>query len=153
MANYYQPLAPNGANDGDVWTNQTTGEVFMFAGGGWVSQRPHATVGGTPAAAAGANAGSSPPAPVVAGGSTDARGQLSFGSGTTPGALRLVDVTFAKPYPAMPFVAVNAANSAAVALSPYVATQNANGFTIGALTAPPGSQANTVFRVNYGVIG
>lgn len=35
MASFYQPAAPNGANEGDEWINQTTGERRVWAGGTW----------------------------------------------------------------------------------------------------------------------
>ena len=61
-----------------------------------------------PTAAAGAGAGSSPPAPVVAGDSSDLRGSLTFGSGGTPAGGVAVTVTFVKPRDAnrLPFIQI-----------------------------------------------
>lgn len=35
MASFYGPTSPNGANEGDEWTNSTTNERRVFAGGTW----------------------------------------------------------------------------------------------------------------------
>lgn len=47
----------------------------------------------SPTLAAGANAGTTPPSPVLGTGSTDGRGAITFGTGTTPAAGAMVTVT------------------------------------------------------------
>ena len=113
-----------------------------------------------PTAAAGANNGTSPPAPVVTAGSNDARGALTFGSGATPAAGAQSVVTFANPYLpvgaqeplATPVVMLVALNTATQALGLYVSSLTPTGFTISATTAPAASQGNTTFSVQYAVL-
>jgi hypothetical protein len=110
--------------------------------------------GGAPVAAAGADAGASPPAPVVATGSTDGRGGITFGTGTTPAAGDLVAVTFASPYASKPVVTVNAANAAITktVVGTLVAVEVlTTGFKIRSSAAPGASQANTTYEVQYRV--
>src|SRR5690348_12079287 len=38
MANFHGPLAPNGPNDGDSWTNSTNGRTKFWRGGDWRSE-------------------------------------------------------------------------------------------------------------------
>ena len=110
-----------------------------------------------PTAAAGANAGGSPPAPVVTAGSNDARGALTFGTGTTPAAGAQAVVTFANPYLplgaqeplASPVVMLNSLNTATQALGLYVSSLTPTGFTVSCTTAPAASQGNTVYSVQY----
>jgi hypothetical protein len=105
---------------------------------------------GTPTVAAGANAGTTPPVPVLVAGSNDSRGRVTFGTGATPAAGAMVTVTFSNPYAAIPFVIVaqgTATGSGAI----YVSNVTAAGFTVGFTTAPTASQANTVYGFNYQV--
>ena len=103
-----------------------------------------------PTAAAGANAGTSPPTPVVAATATDARGTLTFGSGSgTPAIGAQVVVTFNKVLPKTPFVYLQENNSATKTLHCYVSAQSTTGFTISTLVAPGVSQANTVYSVQW----
>ncbi len=105
-----------------------------------------------PTAAAGANAGTGPPAPVVAAASSDARGSLTFGTGTAPAAGAQVVVTFHQAYAAAPFVVISPANDAAAALAPYVSSISTTGFTISTHTAPAASQANTTYAFQFQVL-
>lgn len=43
MAEFYGPQSPNGANDGDGWTNSTTNERRVFSGGTWRAPTPAGT--------------------------------------------------------------------------------------------------------------
>lgn len=43
MASFYGPTSPVGPNDGDLWTNQTSGETRVFSGGTWVATTPSGT--------------------------------------------------------------------------------------------------------------
>ena len=104
-----------------------------------------------PGVAAGANAGTSPPAPVLLANSNDTRGGITFGTGTSPAAGAMVVVTFGTPYPVAPFIGLDAATSAAAPLFLYVSTVTTTGFTIALQAAPAASQGNGVYGVNYRV--
>lgn len=104
---------------------------------------------GTPTAAAGSNAGTTPPAPVVVAGSTDTRGRITFGTGATPAAGNMAVVTFSNPYSVAPYVF--ATMNSAVGTGLYITSVTTTGFTIGLSTAPTASQANTTYAVNYQV--
>ena len=113
------------------------------------------STGSVPGAAAGANAGTSPPVPVVTAGATNVRGNITFGTGTTPAAGAQVVVTFATAYPAgtVPLVQLTWGNNGSTALGAPAATAvSATGFTVNCQTAPAASQANTTYSVNYTVI-
>jgi hypothetical protein len=111
------------------------------------------TTGVAPGAAAGANNGTTPPAPTVVTGSTDGRGSIQFGSGGTPAAGEQIVVTFATAYgggaPVVTLSGGNAATSALGAIYPGAVT--ATGFTVRCMTAPSASQGGTVFLVQYKV--
>lgn len=109
--------------------------------------------GTAPTAAAGANAGTSPPSPVVAVGSTDTRGQITFGTGTTPAAGAQAVITFGKAYPTgyVPNIQLTPTTVGAANLLEYVTSASNTGFTISLQAAPAASQANTVYGFNYRV--
>jgi hypothetical protein len=73
MASFYQPTSPNGANEGDVWVNQTTGEARVLQGGVWRAQQA-VLAGDTPVTAGGALA-------VDIGSPGSAAPNIYFGSG------------------------------------------------------------------------
>ncbi len=110
-----------------------------------------------PVAVAGGNAGGGPPSPVVTTGSNDGAGNITFGTGTSPGAGTMVQVTFAQawsiPGGGAPHIILTAANSALAALTAYVSGASPAGFGISVVTAPAASQANTTYSVNYVVMG
>jgi hypothetical protein len=118
----------------------------------------HITVTSTSSvsAVASAGAGTSPPAPVVTSGSDDTKGQVTFGTGTSPAATSAqATVTYNTPYAStsVPRVIVGAANAATAALGPYAVEQGQTGFQIWLTTAPSASQANTVYAIKYHIIG
>lgn len=112
--------------------------------------------GPAPTAAAGANNGTTPPAPVLTAGLNDTRGNITFGSGGTPAAGAQVVVTFNSAVAAeingTPVVVVPPKNTATQALGLYVSSVSNSGFTISTTNAPTASQANTVYSVDYVVI-
>ena len=108
---------------------------------------------GVPAAAAGANNGTSPPAPVVASTARSNRGNVTFGSGTTPAAGAQCVVTFPTAYATAPYVAVVPRNSATAALGLFVSATAAGSFTLSTTSAPAASQANTVYSFDFLVTG
>lgn len=113
----------------------------------------NATGGSVPTATAGANAGTTPPAPVVTAGSNSIRGSLTFGTGTTPAAGAQAVVTFAAALGSVPaYVAILGKNAGSVALNLYPSSITAAGFTVSTGNAPSASQANTVYSVEYLVI-
>jgi hypothetical protein len=103
-----------------------------------------------PTAAAGANAGTSPPAPVKTG-CTDISGKITFGTGTGPGAGAQVVTTFNVAYANAPKVVLTPINSASAALNFHVATTTTT-FTVSCVNAPSASQANTVYGFFYHVL-
>jgi hypothetical protein len=104
-----------------------------------------------PAAAAGAGNGTAPPAPLVSVDSSDDRGSLTFGSGTTPAAGAQVTITWTVPKdPArLPVVMITETTTALAALNPAVTAITATGFTVSTGSAPAGSQAATVYGVSW----
>lgn len=101
--------------------------------------------------AAGANNGTTPPTPVLVGGSNAWSGTISFGSGATPAAGIQVAVTFPSGmFPNAPrlvtLMPVNAA-SAALVLSADALT--ASGCNIVSENAPAASQPVGTFQVQY----
>jgi hypothetical protein len=106
-----------------------------------------------PTAAAGTNAGGSPPAPVVTSGSCDTRGKITFGTGSTPAAGQMVDISFAVGLPSTPLgVNVTALNDATATLIPYVYSVTTAHLIIGFHGTPAAAQANTVYAISYVVI-
>src|SRR4029077_868545 len=96
---------------------------------------------------AAAGAGTPPPAPTSTG--DNARGTVSWGTGTTPAAGNQVTVTFATPYEEAPIVVLNPLNALTAALLPYVTAVTSAGFTIATQAAPAGSQAATAYSVDF----
>lgn len=110
--------------------------------------------GSAPTAAAGANAGTSPPSPVVTAGSTDSRGNTTWGTGTTPAAGAQVVVTFNTPWAAAPIVILMETtlathNTTSNCGGVYVTNVTTTAFTVNCQQAPAASQGNTVFGVNW----
>lgn len=142
------PTATRKANSSDLVT-------FIYDGTNWVELGRVLgvqTTAQTPTAAAGANAGTSPPAPIVAAGSTDLRGAVTCGTGTTPAAGALVVVTFAQTYAAAPVsVQFTPSTAAAALLLEYISTFSTTGFTVNVQAAPAASQAATVYGFHYAV--
>lgn len=102
--------------------------------------------------AAGANNGTSPPAPTLLSASSDTQGQASIGSGTGPAAGAQAVVTFANAFTAAPVVVITAANAATSALQPYVTTVGTGAFTVAFNVAPAASQSTGTYLVNYHVL-
>ena len=110
----------------------------------------HISAAGTaPGMAAGANAGTTPPAPVVGTGSSDGAGNATFGTGTTPAAGAMVAVTFATAYTNTPGISLDPSNAATEPLGLYISAASGSGFTVSAATAPSASQANTTYAFSY----
>lgn len=132
----------------------------------WISNYPGALVskgmalGGrlltpslfVPTAAAGVNAGASPPDPVVTAHSQDQRGTITWGSGTAASPGVQVTVTFDVPaFRDGITVQLTPINSATATLQPYAANAGATSFQISTVGDPTDSQANTVYGVHYSV--
>ncbi len=103
----------------------------------------------TPVVAAGANAGTTPPAPALDAGSTDLKGRVRFGTGATPAAGAMVTVTFSNPVSSTPLVYATLSTAGGAAVS--VSNVSTTGFTINFLTAPTASQALGTYAVTYKV--
>lgn len=108
-------------------------------------------------AAAGGNAGTGPPAPVVPAGSTDNSGVITFGTGTVPAAGVMLAVTFAVPWVipggGAPGVVLTPQNAATQALGLFASGVSPTGFNVSCANAPAASQGNTTYSVGYVVIG
>ncbi|MCA1593037.1 MAG: hypothetical protein LC754_10385 [Acidobacteria bacterium] len=151
------PLTVKGAasQTGDLqqWQNSASTVLARVDPSGGFSTTSHfLSNGSTITAAAGAGAGTAPPAPVVTG-ATDVRGAVTFGTGATPVAGVQATVTFAAAYPTAPVVVIIPANAATAALQPYVTGTSTTGFSVAFGVAPAAAQANTVYAINYMVIG
>jgi hypothetical protein len=153
-------LQTNASQQGKLWTiyfhdNDSSGvatRLFQdsFVTGGDVKVIGHiGSEGAAATAAAGANAGGSPPAPALTG-ATDVSGKITFGTGTSPAAGAQCVVTFNIAYANAPKVVITPLNSASAALNLYVATTTTN-FTVSSVNAPSASQANTVYGFFYHV--
>lgn len=118
------------------------------------------------AATAGANAGTSPPAPVLSNESDDNRGDCTFGTGTTPAAGAMVTLTTSLSWSgyiggvvvgggvSTPTVIVSPLNAAAAALQLYASFDSLlRVVTVSAAVAPAASQANTVYSFTYHIVG
>ncbi|WP_256788791.1 hypothetical protein [Frankia sp. AvcI1] len=112
-------------------------------------------VSGAPAvtAAAGAAAGTSPPAPVV-GPSNDQSGTVTFGSGSgSPAAGAQVIVSFSTAWASAPrAVIISPNNDATQQLGLFAGRPSTTGFTVSAHTAPAASQAAGTFSFSYLVL-
>lgn len=121
--------------------------------------REYSPGAGAPGAVAGANAGTSPPAPVVTAGASDTRGNITFGTGSAPGSGAQVVVTFQSPWVnqagsnVTPFISVTPQNTATQALGLHVTSKSATGFTLSCTTAPAASQPNTTYSFDFIVTG
>lgn len=103
-----------------------------------------------PASTAGANAGGTPPVPVTAATASDVRGNVTFGTGTSPAAGAQVVVAFAVTKAAVPgSIHLISRTSATQALGLYVSAITTSGFTVSTVNAPAASQANTVYSLDY----
>jgi hypothetical protein len=134
-------------------------QVLYIDPSGTVTISGHLQMQGSPVtAAAGLAAGTGPPSPVVTTGANDGAGAITFGTGTSPAAGRLVVVTFAKtwviPHPGiLPHPVIVPGNAPTALLSLYVTRVLTTGFEVGAANAPAASQANTVYSFLYQVQG
>jgi hypothetical protein len=128
-------------------TDTTLLPLLRQAGVGYALEQQLAAVlprltGPAPSAAAGANNGTSPPAPTVVTGSTDGRGSIQFGSGGTPAIGEQVAVTFASAYSSPPVVSVSGGTAATDALGAlYPAQVSTTGFRVRCTATPAGTQA------------
>ncbi len=110
-----------------------------------------------PTAAAGANAGTSPPAPVVTQGTTDLAGTITFGTGSGPAAGLLVTVTFGRawtiPGGGAMHVVLTPNNAATQALGIWCSNKSPTAFSLSTANAPAASQGNTVYSFDFIAVG
>jgi hypothetical protein len=130
------------------------GNIVQDLGGDFQNGRHiYGNIGSAPTAAAGANNGTAPPSPVVTAGATDNRGNITFGSGSSPAAGAQCVVTFATPYLVAPVgIAFIALNTGTQALGMYVTSITTTGFTVSTTNACAASQGATIYSFNYLVI-
>ena len=154
----YQVHTSSGANwkcyfhDNDAKSVATTLSTDSFVVGGDLATFGHigCVTGNASTAAAGANAGTTPPSPVRTN-CTDVAGQITFGTGGSPAAGDQVDVTFYSAYSVAPKVMLTPINTATQALGLFVSASSTTGFSVSCTNAPSASQANTVYGFNYAV--
>ena len=101
---------PNGYELRGYSDAYTTPTVRLFTATGHIGTA--IKNGGTISGAAGANAGTGPPTPVMTAGSSDTQGQVTFGTGTSAVAGSMAVITFSTAYTAAPIVVVTAATLA-----------------------------------------
>ena len=102
---------------------------------------------------AGANNGASGPVPTKASANAN-RGDVDFGSGTSPSAGAQVVVTFAAvAYPTMPKVVITPSNLQTFDLGLYVSARSTTGFTVSSKNAPADSQVAGIYKFDYVVLG
>ena len=109
----------------------------------------------SPVVAAGAGAGTSPPAPVLGAGSSDARGSLTFGSGPSPGAGVVFSVTFARPRDPnrLPMVLLQESTAATAGVDLAVTSVTSTGFSVSTNTRNlTASQPNTTYGIEWALI-
>ncbi|MDQ2727583.1 MAG: hypothetical protein M3Y91_06915 [Actinomycetota bacterium] len=111
------------------------------------------SAGTTPTVVNGAALGAGPPAASVAAGSTDTRGQVGLGTGTTPATGAAASVTFAAPFATPPTVILGRGSPTTPAAQPYVVSTATTSFVIGFAVAPAASQPAGTYLVAYVVVG
>lgn len=132
----------------DIPLNQAT-NAFEVRRGGVAAYavdqyaRPIVPASAPTYAAAGANAGTAPPLPLVTGNDSCGTVSVTTGSGS-PASGDLADVTFAHPYGKTPVVVVGAANDAAAVLQPSATNASTTGFRI-TVHGTPGTATTYLF--------
>jgi Pectate lyase superfamily protein len=142
------PTASPAISYGNSWGTDN-GSDWTIAGGGRLYSGSQAA---PPACAAGPNAGTSAPAPVVTK-ATDMAGQITFGTGRAPSAGAMVHVTFRRAYGTVPYVVLCPLNAATAHLGVWVASPASTGFSVGVANAPAASQPRTKYAVCWIVVG
>lgn len=133
--------ATDAGNEGWYRDNGVTWDSFA-------AQHLNFSGGSAPTPTAGANAGTSPPAPVLDAGSNDQRGGLTWGTGTGPAAGAQAVVTYASAYVGTVVVLIVPRNAATVNLGLYM-TSALGALTINTASAPTASQPNTTYSAKY----
>lgn len=140
----------NLATGNDVVFDDTVVSITSYLNQGvWIVKIAPPSVLPATTAVVGAGAGTAPPAVVVVAGTTDKRGQMTWGTGTSPAAGNQVVVTFGSVQSSYGSMDIQAKNSVTQALGLYVVSATTSGFTVAAANAPAASQANTVFSFDY----
>lgn len=103
----------------------------------------------TVTAAAGQNAGTTPPAPVVAAGASPIRGSLTWGTGSAAAAGTAVAVSFGATLPSTPQVVVIPTTQAAGTLGTSVQGVSTTGFNVLVGNAPAASQGATIYGFSW----
>lgn len=141
-----------GPNQGRIY-KWDGGTNLWYPGGTQIYTQSHLVTSGgsTPTVAALGSNGTGAPTPTATG--NDTRGNVQFGSGTSPTTGSQISVTFATAYSSAPIVVVSANNLATTALQPYVASVTTTGFNISVGVAAAASQTTGTYSVNYIVHG
>ena len=127
----------------------------IYTGGNGSFMSASATVNDATAGkiSAGSGAGTSPPTPVVASGSNDLRGTVTFGTGTAASGSTVLNVNFNQTMSTKPSVVISVNTGTGTAVGFVVGAVGTTGFTVSALSTIASSQANTAYSISYIVIG
>jgi hypothetical protein len=90
---------------------------------------------------------------VVASGSNDFRGTVTFGTGSAASGSTVLNINFNQTMSTKPNVVISVTNGTGTAVGFIVGTVSTTGFTISALSTIASSQANTAYSISYIVIG
>ena len=95
--------------------------------------------------------------PVIVTGSNDNAGTIAFGTGTSPSAGQMVQVTFKTPWNladgSNPHVVLSPANAFTQALGLYPTGVTPNGFNVNAVNAPNGGEPPGFYAFSYVLMG
>lgn len=126
-------------------------DAVVLGADGTITGKHRVAVGAVPTVVAGANNGTSPPAPTIAG--NDARGNVQCGAGLAPTVGAQIVVTFATAYTVVPIIQLEPQNSLSKGLNEYVSSKSVNGFTVSTANAPTASSPAGTYSWDYTVIG
>ena len=137
-------IAPAASSDLKLYLNGSKGVKLVGMPDGGFGIQDSATT-----ASAGAQAGTSPPAPVITAGPTNECGTVTFGTGSGPSAGDLCDVTFGTPFETTPLVFIVPHNAATWTLGVFSSSPSTTGFSVSSVGSPSASQGNTVYGVRW----
>lgn len=135
------------------WVPERRGNVVMTRQYAQLSGQLR--ISGTSATfAAGASNGTSAPTPNTSSANQN-RGDVNFGSGTSPSAGAQVVVTFGGTvaYPATPKIIITPTNAATYDLGLYISAKSTTAFTVSSKNAPAASQAVGIYSFDYVILG
>lgn len=137
-------LAPAASGNLALYLNGSKGvKLLGMPDGGFGIQDSAVT------AAAGAAAGTAPPAPAVTAGPHNETGHVTFGTGAAPAAGAQVTVTFGTPFETTPEIMITPFNGASGALGLFPSASSPTGFSLSCANAPAASQATGTYGFRW----